>query len=104
LHSPPTPSEFISAGRYAKGITRRSHKVGDKTFNEETLPGESLAEYFEHFPVLEIDYTVYRPLVESKGSPAPKFHVLKTHPQQMKKEGFAPSGRDNIVEIFFPKG
>ena len=30
--------QINSEGRYEKGITRRSHKVGDKTFNEETLP------------------------------------------------------------------
>jgi hypothetical protein len=47
--------QIYSEGRYEKGITRRSHKVGDKTFNEETLPVESVAEYFEHFPLLEID-------------------------------------------------
>jgi len=39
--------QIYSTGRYEKGITRRSHKVGDKSFNEETLPVESVAEYFE---------------------------------------------------------
>ena len=29
--------QIYSEGGYEKGITRRSHKVGDKTFNEETL-------------------------------------------------------------------
>jgi len=56
-----------------------------QTFTEETLPVESVAEYFEHFPILEIDYTFYRLLLESKGSPSPNFHVLKSHRQQMKK-------------------
>jgi hypothetical protein len=41
--------QIYSEGRYEKGITRRSHKVGDKTFNEETLPVECITEYFEHF-------------------------------------------------------
>jgi hypothetical protein len=36
--------QIYSAGRYEKGITRRSHKVGDKIFTEETLPVESVAE------------------------------------------------------------
>ena len=76
--------QIYSEGRYEKGITRRSHKVGDKTFNEETLPVESVAEYFEHFPLLEIDYTFYRPLLESKGNPSPNFHVLKSYRQHMK--------------------
>ena len=56
--------QIYSQGRYEKGITRRSHKVGDKTFNEETLPVESETKYFEHFPLLEIDYTFYRLLLE----------------------------------------
>jgi len=68
-----------------KRITRRSHKVGDKTFNEETLPVESVTEYFEHFPLLKIDYTFYRPLLESNGNPTQNFHVLKTYRQHMKK-------------------
>ena len=77
--------QIYTPGRYEKGITRRSHKVGDKTFTEETLPVESVAEYFEHFPILEIDYTFYRPLLESKGSPSSNYHVLKSYRQQMKK-------------------
>jgi len=75
---------IYSEGRYEKGITRRSHKVGDKTFNEETLPVESIAEYFEHFPLLEIDYTFYRLLLEKDGKPTQNFHVLKSYRQHMK--------------------
>ena len=77
--------QIYSAGRYEKGITRRSHKVGDKTFNEETLPVESVTEYFEHFPLLEIDYTFYRLLLEKDGKPTPNFHVLKSYRQHMKE-------------------
>jgi hypothetical protein len=33
--------------------------VGDQTFIEKVLPVESVAEYFEPFPVLEIDFTSY---------------------------------------------
>ena len=71
--------QIYSEGRYEKGITRRSHKVGDKTFNEETLPVESVAEHFEHFPLLEIDYTFYRPVLEKDGKPAQNYHVLKNY-------------------------
>ena len=77
--------QIYTKGRYDKGITRRSHKIGEKNFTEETLPVESVAEYFEHFPILEIDYTFYRPLLESGGNPTQNFHVLKTYRQQMKK-------------------
>jgi len=34
--------QIYSEGRYEKGITRRSHKVGDNTFSEKTLPVESV--------------------------------------------------------------
>jgi len=43
-----------------------------------------VAEYFEHFPLREIDYTFYRPLLESGGNPTQNFHVLKSYRQQMK--------------------
>ncbi len=65
--------QIYSGGRYEKGITRRSHKVGDKTFNEETLPVDTVADYFEHFPVLEIDYTFYRLLLEKDDKPSQNF-------------------------------
>ena len=77
--------QIYSEGRYEKGINRRSHKVGDKPFNEETLPVESVSEYFEHFPLLEIDYTFYRPLLESTGNPTQNFHVLNSYRQHMKE-------------------
>jgi hypothetical protein len=48
--------QIYSEGRYEKGITRRSHKVGDNTFNEENLPVEGLPEYFEHFPLSPVLY------------------------------------------------
>ncbi len=76
--------QIYSEGRYEKGITPRRHKFGDKTFNEETLPVESVSEYFEHFPLLEIDYTFYRLLLEKDGKPTQNFHVLKSYRQHMK--------------------
>src|SRR4030043_345676 len=89
--------QIYSEGRYEKGVTRRSHKVGDKTFNEETLPVESVAEYFEHFPLREIDYTFYRPLLESGGNPTPNFHVLKSYRQHMKDGDFVLLKASQIV-------
>ena len=77
--------QIYTKGRYEKGITRRSHKVGDKTFAEEVLPLESVAEYFEHFPVLEIDYTFYRPLLDPAGKPTPNYHTLKQYRQYLQE-------------------
>ena len=75
----------LFGGRYETGITRRTHKVGEKNFNEETLPVESVAEYFEHFPLLEIDYTFYRLLLEKDGKPTQNFHVLKNYRQHLQE-------------------
>jgi hypothetical protein len=44
-----------------------------------------VAEYFEHFPVLEIEYTFYRLLLEKDGKPSQNFHVLTSYRQHMKK-------------------
>jgi uncharacterized protein YecE (DUF72 family) len=77
--------QIYSEGKYEKGITRRSHKVGEKAFNEEILPIESVREYFEHFPLLEIDYTFYRPLLDQDSKPTQNFHVLKNYRQHMKE-------------------
>ena len=59
--------------------------VKDQNFTEEVLPIESVAEYFEHFSLLEIDYTFYRPLLESNENPSLNYRVLKNYRQQMKK-------------------
>jgi len=36
-------------------------------------------EYFEHFPVLEIDFTFYRPILDQNGSPTQNYQVLKSY-------------------------
>ena len=89
--------QIYSEGRYEKGIARRSHKVGDKTFNEETLPVESVIEYFEHFPLLEIDYTFYRLLLEKDGRPTQNFHVLRNYRQYMKDGDFVHLKAPQII-------
>jgi len=89
--------QIYSKGRYEKGITRRSHKVGDQTFNEATLPVESVTEYFEHFPLLEIDYTFYRLSLEKDGKPTQNFHVLKSYRQHMKDGDFVLLKAPQIV-------
>jgi hypothetical protein len=49
--------QVYSEGRYTKEIRHRTHKIGEKSFTEKVLPVESIKDYFEHFPILEIDYT-----------------------------------------------
>jgi hypothetical protein len=77
--------QIYSEGRYEKEIIHRTHKVGDKSLTEAILPVESVMEYFEHFPLLEIDYTFYRLLLEKDGKPTQNFHILKNHRQYMQE-------------------
>ena len=69
---------------YEGRISRRTKIVGGKSFVENVLPVESVEEYFRHFPVLEVDYTFYSPLLDTDGEPTPTFHVLKRYRQHMK--------------------
>ena len=78
--------QVYSEGRYTQGMTHRTHKVGEKSFVEEILPVESVEEYFEHFPTLEIDYTFYRPLLDKIGKPTPNYFTLKQYRQYLKKD------------------
>lgn len=76
--------QIYSPGRYENRITHRSHKVGKQSFAEEVLPVESVEEYFEHFSVLEIDYTFYRPLLDKDGKPTENYQVLKQYRNHLK--------------------
>ena len=77
--------QIYTKKRYEGGINRRTKTVGGKSFVEKTMPVESVEEYFEHFPVLEIDYTFYSPLLDEDGKPTRTFHVLKRYRQYMKQ-------------------
>jgi uncharacterized protein YecE (DUF72 family) len=76
--------QIYTAERYEGKIGRRTNTVGGKSFVEETLPVESVGEYFEHFSVLEIDYTFYSPLLGTDGKPSQNYHVLERYRQHMK--------------------
>ena len=52
--------QVYSENLYKDRLISRTHKVGGKSFKEILLPVDSVAEYFDHFRVLEIDYTFYR--------------------------------------------
>jgi len=71
--------QIYSKERYQARISRRTHTVGGKSFVEEVLPIDSVEEYFEHFPVLEIDFTFYRLLLEKDGRPTQNYHVLREY-------------------------
>jgi len=78
--------QVYSEGRYEKEVKHRTHKIGEKSFTEEVLPVESVEEYFEHFPILEIDYTFYRLLLDKSGKATPNYFTLKEYQQYLKKD------------------
>jgi hypothetical protein len=71
--------QVYSADRYAKRIRSRQNKVGGRSFTERVLPIESVEEYFEHFSVLELDFTFYRLLLDADGGPTQNHHVLENY-------------------------
>jgi uncharacterized protein YecE (DUF72 family) len=75
--------QIYARERYGNRITRRTNTVGGKSFVEEVLPVDSVGEYFEHFRVLEIDYTFYRPLLDEEGKPTQNYHVLRKYRQYL---------------------
>lgn len=77
--------QIYSKERYADRITRRTNTVGGKSFVEEVLPVDSVEEYFEHFSVLEIDYTFYQTLLERERRPTQSYHVLNKYRQYLRE-------------------
>jgi len=75
--------QIYSPERYAGRITRRTRRLGGRTFVEEVLPVESVEEYFEHFEVLEVDYTFYRPLLDPDGRATTNLHALRAYARHL---------------------
>ena len=76
--------QIYTEERYEGRIKRRTRRLGKGSFVEEVLPVDSVAEYFEHFSVLEIDYTFYRPLIEEDGTPTANHHVLRQYREHLR--------------------
>jgi uncharacterized protein YecE (DUF72 family) len=75
--------QIYTRERYEGRTARRTHTVGGKAFVEETLPVESVEEYFKHFSVLEIDYTFYSMLLDKENKPTQTYHVLRRYREHM---------------------
>ncbi|MFZ2446258.1 MAG: DUF72 domain-containing protein [Syntrophobacteraceae bacterium] len=74
--------QIYSEELYSGRITSRSNRVGKGSFREEVLPIDSVREYFQHFRVLEIDYTFYAPLA-NRGKPTPGAGTLGEYARYM---------------------
>ena len=65
--------------QYTGRIKARKRKLGQQTFEERTLPIESVQDYFDHFGVLELDFTFYRALLSPDGTPSNNLFVLQQY-------------------------
>jgi len=63
---------------YADRISTRTRSLNGETFEERQVPIESVHAYFQHFEVLELDFTFYRPLLE-EDEPSSNYFVLSNY-------------------------
>lgn len=77
--------QIYTRERWINGITRRTKTVGGKHFVEEVLPVASVREYFEHFGVLELDFTFYTPLRDKKGEPTRVYRLVETYCRHLRE-------------------
>lgn len=75
--------QIYSGEYFGDKISSRNKKIKGQTFREEVLPVESLEEFFQHFSVLEIDYTFYGPLLDNDLNVTKNFRVLRTYRQYL---------------------
>jgi hypothetical protein len=77
--------QIYSQDLYAGRIIKRTKIIAGKSFTEEVLPVDSVEEYFDHFGVLEIDFTFYRSLLDQNSQPTQNYQVLKTYSRHLKE-------------------
>ena len=75
--------QIYTMDKYQGRITSRVKVLRKNRFQEKILPVESVIEYFQHFPVLEIDFTFYRLLLDEQGEPEQNYHVLQRYARHL---------------------
>jgi len=77
--------QIYSPGRFGGKLSERSKSVGGQTVTEKLLPVESVQEYFQHFSILELDFTFYSLLLDEHSNPTPTLRVLETYRRNLKE-------------------
>lgn len=78
--------QIYTEERYRNRISIRPKAIGGKSLQEEVLPVESVEEYFQHFSVLELDFTFYRLLLDKDLRPTQNHHVLRSYQRHLSKD------------------
>lgn len=68
-------------------IGERPKKLGGKTFKERTIETACVAEYFEHFGFVELDFTFYEPLLDAKLKPTRTHRTLSAYLRYLPSDG-----------------
>lgn len=72
----------IYSEQWKDQVSSRKRTLGGRKYEERQLPVASVAEFFEHFHVLELDFTFYRVLVEPDGDAGGNFFALRTYAEE----------------------
>lgn len=66
----------IYSPQWDEEIKKSKKTLGGKSYAIEQVPIASVDEYFEHFSILELDFTFYAPLFREDGNPSHTFNTL----------------------------
>lgn len=69
----------IYSERWKDQVSTKKRTLRGKSYEERQLPVASVAEYFAHFSVLELDFTFYRPLLDEEGQPTSSLYALERY-------------------------
>lgn len=75
--------QIYTPSRYENRMEQRVQKVGSRTFTSLVLPVDSVQEYFEHFPALELDFTFYSLLLSPDGKPSDSYRTLERYAEHL---------------------
>lgn len=78
--------QIYTASRYEGRMSQRVQRVGSQSFPSMVLPIESVREYFEHFSVLELDFTFYSLLLTPEGVPTESHRTFGRYAQELPRE------------------
>ncbi|MFC1824376.1 DUF72 domain-containing protein [Thermodesulfobacteriota bacterium] len=71
--------QIYSEKTYREKISTRPKRIKGNAFTEEILPVESVTEYFQHFSILELDFTFYGFLFDDQSQPMRNYHILSNY-------------------------
>lgn len=82
--------QIYSRETFGGKVSRRPKMIAGQSLSEGVLPIESVAEYFEHFPILELDFTFYALLLDKDLKPTQNHRVLEIYRRNL-------TARDRVI-------